>query len=134
MGGTPHALFRFVPESQPIPSNALRVLIVEDDVANRDVMQLVLELAGHRVFTAGTGKEALERAAQDHPDAVLLDLRLPDQSGQAVSEALRAQGAPVPRIIITSGSSLDPGEADRLGADAVLQKPFEPDQMLAALR
>lgn len=97
-------------------------------------MQLVLELAGHQVTTAGTGKEALERAAEDHPDAVLLDLRLPDQSGQAVSKALRAQGAPVPRIIITSGSSLDPGEADRLGADAVLQKPFEPDEMLAALR
>lgn len=97
-------------------------------------MQLVLELAGHKVFTAGTGKEALERAAEDHPDAVLLDLRLPDQSGQAVSKALRAQGAPVPRIIITSGSSLEPADAARFGADAVLQKPFEPDQMLAALR
>jgi two-component system KDP operon response regulator KdpE len=97
-------------------------------------MQLVLELAGHQVTTAGTGKEALERAAEDHPDAVLLDLRLPDQSGQAVSKALRAQGPPVPRIIITSGSSLEPGEAARYGADAVLQKPFEPDQMLAALR
>lgn len=123
-----------MPESQTTPSNALRVLIVEDDVANRDVMQLVLELAGHKVFTAGTGKEALERAAEDHPDAVLLDLRLPDQSGQAVSKALRAQGVPVPRIIITSGSSLEPADAARFGADAVLQKPFEPAQMLAALR
>lgn len=97
-------------------------------------MQLVLELAGHEVFTAGTGKEALERAGKDHPDAVLLDLHLPDQSGQSVSRALRAQGAPVPRIIITSGSPLDPKEAAHVGADAVLQKPFEPDQMLAALR
>lgn len=97
-------------------------------------MQLVLELAGHEVFTAGTAKEALERAAKDHPDAVLLDLHLPDDSGQSVSKALRAQGEPVPRIIITSGSSLEPADAARYGADAVLRKPFEPDAMLAALR
>jgi CheY-like chemotaxis protein len=107
---------------------------VEDDAANRDVMQLVLELAGHKVFTAGTGQEALERAAAEQPDAVLLDLRLPDQSGQSVSKALRDRGGQVPRIIITSGTSLGPGDAARMGADAVLQKPFEPDQMLAVLR
>jgi len=123
-----------VPEPQPTPSDSLRVLIVEDDVANRDVMRLVLEMAGHRVRTAGTGKEALAQAAEEQPDTVLLDLRLPDSNGQDVSAALRARGAPVPRIIITSGTSLNPGDAARLGADAILQKPFGPDRLLAVLR
>ena len=123
-----------MPEPQPTPSDSLRVLIVEDDVANRDVMRLVLEMAGHRVRTAGTGKEALAQAAEEQPDTVLLDLRLPDSNGQDVSAALRARGAPVPRIIITSGTSLNPGDAARLGADAILQKPFGPDRLLAVLR
>lgn len=122
-----------VPESQPTPSESLCVLIVEDDAANRDVMRLVLEMAGHRVVTAGTGREALLRAAEKHPDAVLLDLRLPDQNGQAVSAALRAAGGPRPRIIITSGTHLNPGDAARMGADEVLQKPFSPERLLAVL-
>lgn len=106
---------------------------MEDDAANREVMRLVLEMAGHRVVTAGTGREALLQAAEKRPDAVLLDLRLPDQNGQEISAALRAADGPVPRIIITSGTSLNPGDAARLGADEILQKPFSPERLLAAL-
>ncbi len=111
----------------------MRVLVVEDDAANREVMQMVLELAGHTVSIAGTGREAIERVAEDNPEAVFLDLRLPDQSGESVSRALR-EGPSVPRIIITSGMTIDAAEAARLGADAVLQKPFGPEQLLEALK
>lgn len=110
------------------------VLIVEDDDANREVLRLVLELAGYQVTTAGTGEEALERAATDRPDTVLLDLGLPDQPGEDISAALRARLDPAARIIITSGQSLGAADRVRLGADAVLQKPFNPDRLLAALR
>lgn len=110
------------------------VLIVEDDDANREVLRLVLELAGYRVTTAGTGEEALERAATDRPDTVLLDLGLPDQRGEDISAALRARLAPAARIIITSGQSLGSADRVRLGADAILQKPFNPDRLLAVLR
>ena len=97
-------------------------------------MRLVLELAGHTVYTAGTASEALERAEQDNPDTVLLDLTLPDQDGSVVSTALRARGGAVPTIIITSGMPLERGDAERLGGDKILQKPFCPDALLAALR
>ena len=122
-----------VPEPQPTPSDSLRVLIVEDDPANREVMQLVLETAGHRVRTAGNGAEALTCAAEEAPDAVLLDMQLPDQPGEDVSAALKACVAPPPRIIITSGRMIGSADAARCGADAVLQKPFGPDRLLEAL-
>ena len=123
-----------MPELPSTPSVPLRVLIVEDDVANRDVMQLVLESAGFSVTTAGTGAEALERVSQEAPDAVLLDLGLPDQPGEAVSAAIRARLAPAPRIIITSGMLLDSHDAALLGADAVLRKPFGPDRLIEIVR
>jgi CheY-like chemotaxis protein len=118
----------------PTSSDPLRVLIVEDDAANREVMRLVLEMAGHTVSTAGTGEEALERAEQDRPDTILLDLGLPDATGADVSAAIRARGGEVPRIIITSGLSFEPEDAAALGADAILQKPFMPELLLAVLK
>ena len=118
----------------PTSSEPLRVLIVEDDASNREVMRLVLEMAGHTVSTAGTGEEALERAELDKPDTVLLDLGLPDQTGTEVSAALRARGGEVPRIVITSGFSFEPRDAASLGADAILQKPFMPELLLAVLK
>ena len=123
-----------MPELPSTPSVPLRVLIVEDDVANRDVMQLVLESAGFSVTTAGTGAEALERVSQEAPDAVLLDLGLPDQPGEVVSAAIRERLAPAPRIIITSGMLLDSHDAALLGADAVLRKPFGPDRLIEIVR
>lgn len=120
-------------QTQPIPSESLRVLIVEDDAANREVMQLVLESGGHRVRTARNGAEALSRAAEEAPDVVLLDMQLPDQPGADVLAALKARIAPAPRIIITSGSSIGYAEAERFGADAVLRKPFGPDRLLEIL-
>ena len=114
-------------------SAPLRVLIVEDDEANSEVMRLVLEMAGHTVSSAGTARAALERAAADQPDVVLLDLGLPDQDGGEIAGGLRATLAAGTRIIITSGSPVDAAEAARLGVDGVLMKPFDPERLLAAL-
>jgi CheY-like chemotaxis protein len=111
----------------------LRVLIVEDDAANAEVLTLVLEMAGHRVTTAATAKEALVRAAADQPAVVLLDLGLPDEDGGNITVALRQSLPAGARIIITSGTSVDAAEARRLGVDGVLEKPFDPERLLAVL-
>jgi CheY-like chemotaxis protein len=89
-------------------------------------------MAGHTVSTAATGHEALERAEKDKPDTVLLDMGLPDQNGQTISTALRARSN-VPRIVITSGTPYRAQDATALGADAVLQKPFDPERLLEVL-
>lgn len=106
---------------------------MEDDPANSEVMTLLLEMGGHTVFSAATAHEALERAAADRPDVVLLDLGLPDMDGREISTSLRATNSPSPRIIITSGTEVGADEASALGADAVLGKPFDPDRLLAVL-
>ncbi len=111
----------------------LRVLIVEDDAANSEVISLVLEMAGHQVSTAPTAREALVRAAADQPAVVLLDLGLPDEDGGTITSALRQSLPAGARIIITSGTSVDAAEAKRLGVDGVLEKPFDPDRLLAVL-
>ena len=90
-------------------------------------------MGGHTVFAASTAHEALERAQADRPEVVLLDLGLPDMDGREISASLRATSSPSPRIIITSGTEVDAAEARRLGADAVLGKPFDPDHLLAVL-
>jgi two-component system KDP operon response regulator KdpE len=122
-----------VAHSPTTSSAALRVLIVEDDPANSEVLTLLLEMGGHTVFAAATAHEALERAAADRPDVVLLDLGLPDMDGREISTSLRATSSPSPRIIITSGADVGAAEASALGADAVLGKPFDPERLLALL-
>lgn len=118
---------------QQTPAAPLRVLIVEDDAANSEVLSLVLEMAGHTVSAAFTAKDALIRAAADQPAVVLLDLGLPDEDGGSITDALRRSLPAGARIIITSGTSITPAEAERLGVDGVLEKPFDPDRMLAVL-
>lgn len=114
-------------------STPLRVLIVEDDASNSEVLSLVLEMAGHQVSTAATAREALVRAVADRPAVVLLDLGLPDEDGGRITAALRQSLPAGARIIITSGTSVDAAEARRLGVDGVLVKPFDPERLLAVL-
>lgn len=114
-------------------SASLRVLIVEDDESNSEVLTLLLEMGGHTVTAASTARDALVRAEADHPEVVLLDLGLPDMDGREISTSFRATTTPSPRVIITSGSPVSPSEARRLGADAVLEKPFDPDRLLEVL-
>lgn len=111
----------------------LRVLIVEDDAANSEVLTLVLEMAGHTVSAALTARDALTRAASDQPAVVLLDLGLPDGDGGSIVSGLRQSLPAGARIIITSGTSVSAAEARRLGVDGVLEKPFDPERLLAVL-
>src|SRR5690606_11945695 len=90
-------------------------------------------MGGHTVSAASTARDALVRAAADKPEVVLLDLGLPDMDGREISTAFKATSTPSPRVIITSGTSIGRDEAERLGADALLEKPFDPDRLLEVL-
>jgi two-component system, OmpR family, phosphate regulon response regulator PhoB len=110
-----------------------RILVVEDE---RDIAALVayhLTMEGYRVRTAEGGQEALEAAAAERPDLMVLDLMLPGYSGYDVLADLRRQPAlrDVPVIILTARRE----EADRvkgleLGADDYLTKPFSPRELV----
>jgi DNA-binding response OmpR family regulator len=110
------------------------VLIVEDERKLRELLRGYLEREGLTVLTAATGAEALSLAASGEPDLVVLDLGLPDISGEAVARELRA-AAPLPILMLTAKSS----EEDRvrgleIGADDYVTKPFSPREVVLRIR
>ena len=111
-----------------------RVLIVEDDLPLRSAMSANLHTDDLEVFEAVTGEEALVVLAADHPDLVILDLRLPGIDGLETLRRLRAFSK-VPVVVVTVRDALsDKVAALDLGADDYVTKPFETDELLARVR
>ena len=109
------------------------ILVVDDEVAIRRLLRNTLEQAGHLVVEARDGREALARAAADHPDAVLLDLGLPDRDGLSVIPLLRA-GERVILVVSAREATEEKVAALDLGADDYVTKPFDSEELLARLR
>jgi two-component system OmpR family response regulator len=110
------------------------VLVVEDDRKIARVVALYLEEAGYRVIQADTGRRALDAAAKETPQLVVLDLMLPDVGGEQVIQELKELGD-IPVIMLTSRSS----EEDRvvgfaLGADDYVVKPFSPRELVGRVK
>ena len=111
-----------------------RVLVVEDDPTVAEVVTRYLEREGLAVETVGDGRVALERAAADWPDLVVLDLMLPGLDGLEVCRRLRARG-PVPVIMLTArGDEEDRVVGLELGADDYVAKPFSPRELTARVK
>lgn len=110
------------------------LLVIDDEVQIRRLLRLTLESAGYRVREAETGALGLNEAAVQRPDAVILDLSLPDMSGLDVLRRLR-EWSHIPVLIL----SVREGEADKIaaldaGADDYLTKPFGGGELLARVR
>jgi CheY-like chemotaxis protein len=107
-----------------------RVLIVDDEADIREVAALSLEMtAGWEVRTASSGAEALAVAAADAPDAILLDVMMPDMDGPTTFERLQANPAtaPIPVVLLTAKvQAADQRRLHELGVAGVLSKPFDP--------
>ncbi len=101
------------------------ILIVDDERSDRHLMQQALQKEGHSLLLAETGEEALELARRERPDAVLLDVLLPDANGLEVFQQLRALDPNLPVVFVTaSGSSNLVIQAMQLGALDYLVKPL----------
>jgi two-component system KDP operon response regulator KdpE len=111
-----------------------RILIVDDDLHIRRLLQSTLGRAGYEAIEATTAAEALERARAMRPDAILLDLGLPDRDGLEIVQLLRAQ-VPVPILVISARDATDQKVAALdLGAHDYVTKPFDSEEVLARLR
>lgn len=107
------------------------VLVVDDERKIRDLVRSYLELEGYSVLLADTGERALESASRSDPDLVVLDLGLPDLTGEEVARTLRTSSN-VPIIMLTAKAGEDDRIAGlRLGADDYLAKPFSPRELVA---
>jgi two-component system KDP operon response regulator KdpE len=111
-----------------------RVLVVDDEPQILRALRVNLAARSYQVVTAGTGKQALDVAAREHPDLIVLDLGLPDMDGVDVIRELRIW-SPVP-IVILSGrlNSSEKIRALDAGADDYVTKPFNVDELAARVR
>lgn len=101
------------------------VLIIEDEQIIVDLLKMYLEeVAGFYVVTALNGQEGLREYHKTQPDLILLDLQMPVMDGYTFLSKLRAQGATVPVIIVSSCWQFSKHQAYEIGADAWVSKPF----------
>jgi two-component system, OmpR family, KDP operon response regulator KdpE len=113
---------------------ARKILIVDDEPEIRRFLRASFKLYHHEIFEAETGAEALDKAYQEKPDLVILDLGLPDIDGVEVTHQIR-EFSTVPIIILSVRSNEnDKIEALDAGADDYLTKPFSMGELLARVR
>lgn len=112
-----------------------RILIVEDDGDIRAMLARGLEAEGFSVGVAGRVDDALAAARDEAPEAVVLDITLPDGSGHDVCRSLREGGYPGPILFLSARDEVrDRAEGLALGADDYIVKPFVFDELLARLQ
>lgn len=120
--------------NHPTPLSSRRILLVEDDQRIADFVRRGLQAEGYQVELAASGRQALNFAAVGEFQLMILDLGLPDIDGQQVCERMRAQGVPVPVLMLTARATLqDKVTGLRAGADDYLTKPFAFEELLARI-
>ena len=108
------------------------VLVVDDDRGLASMIAFVLRSYGFSVDVANSGDEGLGLVAARQYDAVVLDLRMPGKDGRAVFREMREIGIQTPVLILSAYDAQ--GARDELGAEAYLNKPFEPDALAESLQ
>ena len=116
-------------------TRSIPLLVVDDEPPIRRLLRTSLCAQGYRVLEAATGRGALDLLAREAPEVVLLDLGLPDLDGLEVIRRLRASGAKVPVVVLSSrGDERGKVEALDLGADDYVTKPFGMGELVARIR
>jgi two-component system nitrogen regulation response regulator NtrX len=111
------------------------VLIVDDEASIRDSLRMILEFEGYRVDEAAGGSQALTRVAERPPDAVLLDIKMPEMDGLEVLKAFRERGYDMPVLMISGHADVTTAvEATRRGAFDFFEKPLQRERILVSLR
>ena len=114
-----------------------RILVVEDQEDNRQILRDLLSNAGYDMIEAEDGLQALAQAVKHRPDLILMDIQLPVLDGYEVTRRLKANPElkAIPIIVVTSYAlSGDEEKARAAGCDAYVAKPFSPRALLAKMR
>jgi two-component system cell cycle response regulator DivK len=114
-----------------------RVLVVEDQEDNRQILRDLLASAGFEMIEAIDGEAGVAAAASQRPDLILMDIQLPVMDGYEATRLIKANPElnAIPIIAVTSYAlSSDEGRALAAGCDAYIAKPYSPRQLLAKVR
>ena len=120
-----------------MPGQPNRVLVVDDDAVIRQLICVNLELEGYEVFTAEDGQDALDRVKGIDPSVITLDIMMPRLDGWETAARLRedADTAHIKVILLSArAQEADVRRGKGLGVDAYLTKPFDPDELIEAVR
>ncbi len=111
-----------------------KILVVDDSMFQRHAVGKLLKEAGHCVLEAENGRVALEKATSDSPDAMILDLIMPECSGFETLDTLRRNGSQIPIFIFTADiQQTTRQKCLELGATAFLNKPLNRDELRGVL-
>jgi DNA-binding response OmpR family regulator len=108
-----------------------RVLIIDDDINLTRLLRTILRTAGFEVLTADSAANALSITETDSVDVIVLDLRMPVVDGRTLFRQLRARGVQSP-VLIASAYGARAAQME-LGAEGAIEKPFDPDRLIAAV-
>ena len=114
-----------------------RVLVVDDDDVIRQLITVNLELEGFDVATAIDGQDCLDRVKDVRPDVITLDVMMPRLDGWEAAGRLRADPdtAGIKVVLLSArAQEADRERGSRIGVDAYLTKPFDPDELIAVVR
>jgi two-component system cell cycle response regulator DivK len=114
-----------------------RILVVEDQEDNRQILRDLLANAGYDMIEAEDGEQAITAAAEHRPDLILMDIQLPMVDGYEATRRIKADPAlsAIPIIVVTSYAlSGDEEKARAAGCDAYVAKPYSPRALLAKIR
>ena len=114
-----------------------KILIVDDSATDLKNLEQIVSAAGYQVISATSGKDAVAKAKSEHPDAILLDVIMPDMNGFQACRSLAkdAETKNIPVILVSSkGEKTDKVWGGEQGARAYVTKPYTPDQILNQLR
>ncbi len=111
------------------------VLVVDDDLPIRNLMQNLLKEFRFQPVTAGSGEEALAAVRARRPDVVLLDLHMPGMSGEETLAALRGEtGLETTPVVLLTGEPVSDSQLVSLGVWAAIQKPFDLPKLIELIR
>ena len=114
-----------------------RILVIEDQEDNRQIVRDLVTASGYELIEATTGEEGLEVAARERPDLILMDIQLPGIDGYEVTRRIKADPKlrHIPIIAVTSYAlSGDDKKAFAAGCDSYVTKPYSPRLLLAKIR
>jgi two-component system cell cycle response regulator DivK len=114
-----------------------RILVVEDQEDNRQILRDLLGNAGFELDEAENGQDAIDQVAKRRPDLILMDIQLPVMDGYEATRRIKSDPATqtIPIIVVTSYAlSGDENKARAAGCDAYVTKPYSPRQLLAKVR
>jgi len=123
------------PELTRLDGSALRVLVVDDEANIAELLRMALRYEGWDVAVALTGSQAVATARKQGPDAVVLDMMLPDFDGMEVLRRLRSEQHDIPVLFLTARDAVEDRVAGlTAGGDDYVTKPFSLEEVVARLR